>query len=36
MRKVLQEFKEKIEQDVEQEDYQTMLQNEMHEYEQFS
>lgn len=36
LRKVLQELKEKIEQDVEQEDYQTMLQNEMHEYEQFS
>lgn len=28
LRKVLQELKEKIEQDVEQEDYQTMLQNE--------
>ena len=36
LRKVLQELKEKIEQDAEQEDYQTMLQNEMHEYEQFS
>ena len=32
LRKVLQELKEKIEQDAEQEDYQTMLQNEMHEY----
>ena len=36
LRKVLLELKEKIEQDMEQQDYQMQLQNEMHEYEQFS
>lgn len=36
LRKVLLELKEKIEQDMEQEDYQTQFQNEMHEYEQLS
>ncbi len=36
LRKVLQELKEKIEQDMEHQDYQVMLQNEMHKYEQFS
>ena len=36
LRKVLLELKEKIEQDMEQDDYQARFQNEMHEYEQFS
>ena len=36
LRKVLLELKEKIEQDMEQEDYQTQFQNEMYEYEQLS
>lgn len=36
LRKVLLELKGKIEQDMEQEDYQIQLQNELHEYEQFS
>lgn len=36
LRKVLLELKEKIEQDMEQEDYQIQFQNEMHEYEQLS
>ncbi|MGC4018634.1 MAG: response regulator [Muricomes sp.] len=36
LRKVLLELKDKIEQDMEQDDYQVRLQNEMHEYEQFS
>ena len=36
LRKVLLELKEKIEQDMEHDDYQMKLQNEMHEYEQFS
>ena len=36
LRKVLQELKEKIEAEQEQEDFQSKLANEMHEYEQFS
>lgn len=36
LKKTLLELKEKIEQDMEQGDYQTQFQNEMHEYEQFS
>lgn len=36
LKKTLLELKEKIEQDMEQNDYQLMFQNEMHEYEQFS
>lgn len=36
LRKVLQELKDKIEQDRDQKDYQIQLQNELHEYEQFS
>ena len=36
MKKTLLELKEKIEQDLEQSDYQTMFQNEMQEYEQFA
>ena len=36
LKKTLLELKEKIEQDTEQQDYQVMFQNEMHEYEQFS
>lgn len=36
LRKVLLELKEKIEQDMEQEDYQIRFQNDMHEYEQLS
>ena len=36
LRKVLQELKDKIEQEKDQKDYQMQLQNELHEYEQFS
>ncbi len=36
MRKTLLDLKEKIEQDMEKNDYQIQFQNEMHEYEQFS
>jgi len=36
LRKILLDLKEKIEQDIQQNDYQTQFQNEMHEYEQFS
>ena len=36
LRKVLQEMKDKIEQDRDQKDYQIQMQNEVHEYEQFS
>lgn len=36
LRNALVELKEKIEQDMEQTDYQTKFKNEMHEYEQFS
>lgn len=36
LRKVLQELKDKIEQEKDQKDYQLQLQNELHEYEQFS
>lgn len=36
LKKVLAELKEKIEQDMEQEDYQTKYLDEIHEYEQFS
>jgi len=36
LRKILLDLKEKIEQDIQQDDYQTQFQNEMHEYEQFS
>lgn len=36
LRKVLIELRDKIEQDAQQNDYQTMMQNEMHAYEQFS
>ncbi len=36
MRKTLLDLKEKIEQDMEKNDYQVQFQNEMHEYEQFS
>lgn len=36
LKKVLLELKEKIEQEMEQKDYQVQFQNEMHEYEQFS
>lgn len=36
LKKALLELKEKIEQDMEQNDYQVMFQNEMHVYEQFS
>lgn len=36
LKKTLTELKDKIEQDMEQNDYQTMYQNEIHEYEQFN
>ena len=36
LRKVLQELKDKIEQEKDQKDYQMKMQNEKHEYEQFS
>lgn len=36
LKKTLTELKDKIEQDLEQNDYQTMYQNEIHEYEQFN